>query len=204
MKKKVTILLSVIAMGFGINANAQAVSEGNIMIDAYYGYPNFGKTFTKSLNGIDGIKTTGIGPMGARAEYMVADKFGIGVDFIYNSINATGTIDSLAADGQTVVETYKITTFMQRYRPQIRMNYHFTANDQLDAYFGVGVGANVRRIGVRTDYPGYDIPKVSGALIPVSMRIALGMRYFFTDNIGANLELGLGGPFLSGGLSIKF
>jgi len=204
MKKKITILMSVLAMGFGINANAQAVSEGNILIDAYYGYPNFGAKIAKSLSNVDNIKTRGIGPAGIRAEYMVADKFGIGIDFIYNSVAITGTIDSLAADGVTVVETYDLTTSLQRYRPQIRMNYHFVSEDALDAYVGFGVGANVRRAVVKTDYPNYDGGAVSGAIIPVSLRVALGMRYFFTDNIGANLELGLGGPFISGGLSLKF
>ena len=84
------------------------------------------------------------------------------------------------------------------------MNYHFVATDNLDAYFGVGVGANIRRIGTKTDYPNYDDNAVSGSLIPVSLRVALGTRYYFTENIGLNLELGLGGPFISGGVSVKF
>jgi outer membrane protein W len=203
MKKKVTILVSAVTLLFGINSNAQAVSEGNIIIDPYYGYPNFGSKFASSLNGIENSKVTGIGPMGLRAEYMVADKFGIGVDFIYNSFNVSGTIDSLNSDG-TLYKSYDAKIYSQRYRPQIRMNYHFVSNDALDAYVGVGVGANIRKIGTKTDYPNYNDNSISGSLIPVSLRLALGMRYYFTDNIGLNLELGLGGPFMSGGLSIKF
>ncbi|HIP35753.1 MAG TPA: hypothetical protein EYG85_02750 [Crocinitomix sp.] len=203
MKKKITILMSALALSFGYNANAQAVSKGSILIDAYYGFPNFGSALLKQIDGVENAKITGVGPMGGRFEYMVADKFGIGIDFIYNSVNISGTIDSTDNLGN-VVETYDLKVFSQRYRPQIRMNYHFVSNEELDAYVGVGVGANIRRFGFKTDYPNYDGNSAVGALIPVSMRLALGMRYFFTDNIGANLELGLGGPFVSGGLSFKF
>ena len=40
-------------------------------------------------------------------------------------------------------------------------------------------------------------------LIPVSARIALGMRYYFNNNIGINSELGIGGPMLSVGVSVR-
>jgi len=201
MKNKITILISLIAIGAGINGNAQAVSEGNIIIDPYYGGPNFGKTIVASSN-INIDKSTSVGPMGLRVEYMVADNFGIGIDFIYNSTNITGTIDSLLSDNTHQTYSYKL--FSQRYRPQIRMNYHFVANEALDVYTGIGVGANIRNIGIKTDYPNYDNISAIASLSPVSLRLALGMRYYFTENIGLNLELGLGGPFMSGGLSIKF
>jgi len=202
MKKKITIFMSVIAFGFGINANAQAVEEGNVLIDGYYGYPNFGANSANRTSGVTDIKVIGIGPAGLRAEFMVSSKFGIGVDFIYNSWSLTGVINDTLSNN--VINPYKLTKSMQRLRPQIRMNFHFTSNEELDAYFGVGVGANVRKYDFKTDYPNYHDKNPSGALLPISLRLALGMRYFFSDNVGANLELGLGGPLISGGLSFKF
>lgn len=203
MKKKITILLSAIALCIGNNVSAQAVSQGNIIIDPYYGFPNWGAKLASSASNLDGINVTGIGPAGLRAEYMVADNFGIGIDFIYNSFNIKGSVDSLNPNG-TVYKTYDVKTFAQRYRVHLRMNYHFVSTDVVDAYVGFGVGANIRRFGLTTDYPDYDGGAVSGSLIPVSARLALGMRYYFTDNLGLNLELGIGGPMLSGGLSLKF
>jgi len=192
MKKKITMLFAALAVSFGFNnASAQAVSQGNIIIDAYYGYPNWGRSILGS--GTSDVNITGIGPLGGRFEYMVADKFGIGIDFIYNSTNATWTEGGY---------DYKI--FAQRYRPQLRMNYHFVSTDALDAYFGFGAGGNIRNIGYESTEPGYSGENATGALIPISLRIALGMRYYFTDNIGINTEIGLGGPTLSAGLSIKF
>jgi len=203
MKKKITILLSAIALCIGNNVTAQAVSEGNIIIDPYYGYPNWGATLASSASNLDEINVTGIGPAGLRAEYMVADNFGIGIDFIYNSFNLKGTADSLNTDG-SVYKSYDVKTFAQRYRLHLRMNYHFVSTDAVDAYVGFGIGTNTRRFGVTTDYPNYEDASVTGAIIPVSARLALGMRYYFTDNIGLNVELGIGGPVISGGVSIKF
>ena len=43
------------------------------------------------------------------------------------------------------------------------------------------------------------------SLIPISYKIGVGMRYFFTENIGANLALGLGqGGLVNVGVSAKF
>jgi len=43
------------------------------------------------------------------------------------------------------------------------------------------------------------------ALVPISLRIAVGTRIYFTENIGMNIELGLlGGSILQGGISVKF
>jgi hypothetical protein len=45
---------------------------------------------------------------------------------------------------------------------------------------------------------------ISG-LVPVGFKLGVIMRYFFTDNIGMNLGVGLGqGGLLNGGLSVKF
>lgn len=43
----------------------------------------------------------------------------------------------------------------------------------------------------------------SSTLIPVSARICTGLRYYFSPNVGVNMELGLGGPMISAGISCK-
>jgi opacity protein-like surface antigen len=202
MKKTVLTLMSIIALAS--SSFSQVNSKGSIIVDPYYGYPNFGKTFLSAINNATSeIKTVGIGPCGARAEYMLADKFGMGVDFIYNSMSGTYSIDSLNVDN-TVYASYDTKLAMQRYRVQLRMNYHFTSSDNLDAYVGFGAGSNIRRFVYSSDKPNSAKESESGSLLPFSMRIALGMRYYFTNNIGFNAELGLGGPMVSAGLSLRF
>ena len=96
---------------------------------------------------------------------------------------------------------------MQRVRAQLRFNYHFNiTNPALDSYIGVGAGTNNRFRATLEN--GVDITDNDGlsnfTLLPFSLRIAAGLRYYFTDNIGLNTEIGLGGPIVSAGLSIKF
>jgi len=207
MKRVLTLVAAAfcLAIGFSNSASAQ-VEEGNIIIDPYYGYPNIGQSFFDLFvdeNNVDGAEIRGIGPCGVRAEFMLADNFGLGVDFIYNSVSGSGTVDSLNTDG-TLFRSYDTKLFMRRYRVHLRANYHFVQTEALDAYVGFGAGTNIRQFGVTSDYPNFNEESVSGALIPVSARLAIGARYYFTDNIGFNTELGLGGPLISAGLSLKF
>ncbi len=202
MKK--LLFLTVFSAFFAGNSIAQAVEQGNIIIDPYYGGPNFGKAFAQSVAGEGGdLKVNGLGPLGLRAEYMVADKFGIGIDFIYNSFSLNTTADSLNNDG-TDYRTYDVKTNLSRVRLQARFNYHFIENDNVDAYFGVGAGTNFRKYTVTTDFPNYDDQSASGTLLPFSMRVCVGTRYYFTENLGVNAEIGLGGPIGSIGISLKF
>ena len=204
MKNKIKKIVGLIALCMlPILSIGQINNEGTFIFDPYYGFPNFGKVFVNDIdNASSDVSTIGIGPMGIRAEYMLADKFGVGIDFIYNSINGTYQIDSLNFDG-SIFQSYDTKLAMQRYRVQVRMNYHFVTNDRLDAYVGFGVGTNTRRFVYSTDKPNAEEYSSSGSLIPVSARIALGMRYYFHNNIGINSELGIGGPMLSVGVSVR-
>lgn len=208
MKRVLTLFGAALLATLGMNsAVAQTqVQQGNIIIDPYYGGPNFGKSLIGTAE-FDEFTVTGIGPAGIRAEYMLSDNFGMGVDFIYNSTTVNTTLDSTAYNEETyqydVVDTYDLKLYARRYRVQLRANYHFAQTDNLDAYIGVGAGTNIRTFGFKTDFPNYERASLSGALFPVSMRLALGTRYYITDNIGFNVELGLGGPVVSGGLSLK-
>lgn len=216
MKKFITLLVAIVALSGTMKCLAQANYTGNIIIDPYYGFPNFGKSFAsnfESSNSSD-FKVKGLGPLGLRAEYMVADRMGVGVDVIYNSYDLQykntqtdsvydGNTDTWTANSTTTNNEYK----MQRLRVQLRFNYHFeVSNPMLDAYFGVGAGSNNRyrkayengvEVNDETDLGNF-------TLLPVSFRICTGMRYYFSQNIGINAELGLGGPFISAGISARF
>ncbi len=204
MKKLKSIALVLLIFGATNTVKAQ-VEQGNIIIDPYYGYPNYGKKLADGINDetTSEVEVGGIGPAGLRAEYMIADNFGLGVDFIFNSTNLSFTADSLNTDG-SVHSTYDVKTAMRRVRVHLRANYHFVQEDAFDAYVGFGAGTNNRFWTITTDFPNYEDDNTSGTLLPVSARIALGARYYFTDNIGLNTEIGLGGPLVSAGLSLKF
>jgi hypothetical protein len=201
---KIKQLVAGIFLVFTSFSFSQINHQGSVVVDPYYGFPNFGASFAKSVvSEVNDIKVTGIGPCGVRAEYFLADKFGIGIDFIYNSFNITGSQDSLNAD-QTVYKSYDYKASAQRYRAQLRMNYHFASTENLDAYFGFGVGTNNRRYVAKSDNPNFKDDSQTATLMPVSARIALGLRYYFNNNIGLNTEIGIGGPAISAGISFRF
>lgn len=212
MKKMRLLLTGILALGATVNANAQANSQGNFIFDAYYGAPNLGKKFYNAIedaNGTSNFKATGVGPMGLRGEYMVADRVGVGFDIIYNSNNITYTSIDSTYNGNTDTWTatsneYKRT--MNRVRIQARFNYHFdVSNPDLDAYMGIGAGSNARyRKFYQNGNEVLDEFKGSGTLLPVSFRLCTGLRYYFSENVGVNAEIGLGGPLISAGLSVRF
>jgi len=204
MKKRFFGLIAVFTLLMTSNVSMAQVEQGNIIIDPYYGYPNLGKSLAEALLDPDAtdVRATGIGPLGLRAEYMLADNFGIGIDFIYNSAGAEGSYTDTTG-GTT--QTYTDNVLMQRIRVLLRLNYHFVQTDALDAYVGGGAGYNQRIWSYKSTNPDYEEPdNTTGALLPVAFRAALGARYYFHPNIGINAEIGLGGPILSGGVSLKF
>ena len=84
-------------------------------------------------------------------------------------------------------------------------NYHFIDNDQLDLFGTIGAGYKNRSIELTSNDPYFVDESQSVTTIPVAGRIGIGMRYFFTNNIGINLGVGFGqGGIANGGLSFKF
>jgi hypothetical protein len=187
-------------------------------VTGYYGFPNFAK-FSITDNGFNNNSALRkvINPCGIRGEYMVGDKIAIGFDFIYNSAHQKYT-DSLTSDvyntSTQLTDTITIITAeeysMQRIRFMARINFHFdTSNPNFDPYFGIGLGTNNRYRKYWVDgvlqqsTPSSNGIYSSSIVLPISMRLCLGMRYSINQRIALNLELGLGGPLMSAGLSFK-
>lgn len=211
--KKMRLLVVACATFAATNASAQGAGQGNFIIDPYYGAPNIGKSIFQNIKneaGTTNFRASGLGPMGVRAEYMVADRIGVGFDVIYNSTTARYIqSDTTYNSGTYTYTTNEYKRTMQRLRVQLRFNYHFDiSTPNLDAYFGVGAGTNNRFRKLYTngkeDNDDIDLDLGNFTVIPFSMRICTGMRYYFTENIGMNAEIGLGGPLISAGLSFRF
>jgi len=201
MKKLILPLLALTMMLAPTKTNAQALEQGNVIIDAYYGFPNLYSAIFKAA--YESSNSTGLtlgsqGPLGIRAEYLITDKVGFGIDLGMNS----SSISYSEADINNNIYDYKFTT--RKIGAIFTFNYHFVENDKLDAYFVVGGGYGNRTFKFTSTDPNY-IEESVESIIPISYKIGLGMRYFFTENIGANLALGLGqGGLVNAGISAKF
>lgn len=204
---KVVIVALAVLLGAG-TTSAQVVEEGTILIDAYSGYPDLYRAVIKSAyknsgSTNDGIKIGGAGPFGGRFEYLVADKIGIGVDVNYTNAFVSYSEDTF--DTSLVATTYDYKISVPRTRAMAAINFHFGNSDTFDGYFKVGAGLNASKFKVTTDDPDFTDDDISLTnLIPVAFRLGVGGRYFFTDAIGINFEIGLGGgPLMAYGLSFK-
>ena len=110
---------------------------------------------------------------------------------------------SLSYNDNTVIPTTTYKASTKKIGAMVTFNYHFANHDNFDAYFITGVGVNNRSFSYSDPSMGTVSSNGTNA-IPVAARVGVGMRYFFTPNIGLNLGLGLGqGSLINGGLSFK-
>lgn len=193
MKKLKLLLLTLTAFIF-VNTQGRAqdncVHEGSIIVDAFYGYPYYNGVLLKAL-ATNSSNISNTNHLGGKIEYMISDKIGLGVEATYADVSVN-YVDSTN-------RTYK--AGISKLRVLGKMNVHFATNEHVDPYFTVGIGVKRTTFYDNNTTNGL---KWSGNLVPVAIRIGVGVRYFFTDVVGINAEVGLGGPLVQGGLSFKF
>ncbi len=206
MKKLFTMVITATALTLGVSQKATAqVEQGNICIDAYIGAPT-GNMWFRTESSYLNFETVGL-PIsyGGRVEYMAADNFGIGIDVNYVISGYEYTEQDYYYDdvtGQYSDATGRYDA--KKLRAMLRLNYHFVQTDALDVYVGFGAGYKSAKRSFYYDNV-EDASASFDALLPVAVRIAIGGRFYFTDNIGANFELGAGGGgLIQGGLALKF
>jgi outer membrane protein W len=195
----------------GDEGGGDAFGEGKIVISAGYGFPNLGKSLLKAYQNEADYSVGGIGPLHGKFEYGLSDKIGIGVSFNYVSFSAswkhTETNNTYDANGNvtgTTTATYSDKIAVNTMSALLRLNVHFATTDKLDPYWGIGAGYRTRNYKYETNDPTNNSDITLKGAIPFGFETTFGVRYFFTDNIGAYAELGIGKSLLQGGLAVKF
>ncbi len=143
--------------------------------------------------------------MGGRFEYLVTDKIGVGLDGNYTNTYVSWKETDYISGSSTTTALYSYKVSVPRYRIMPRFNFHFIKeSEKFDGYFAVAAGYGGWSAKFETDDPNYQFASIK-SLVPIAFRTAVGMRFFFIDNLGAKLEFGLGGgPLIAVGLSGKF
>lgn len=197
-------LALILCVGALPQAQAQAVEEGDIIIEGFYGWPNFATFLLRTAYGFsagdENVNITSAGPLGGRIEYMLDDNVGIGLDAFYGASGIEWVDIGITQLGSDTLYNYEID--YNRVTVNLRAAYHFNISDQFDAYLAGGVGYRYARTRVQTEDPFFEEATVRNFL-PFSVRGAIGGRYFIANTIGLGLEFALGGPLVSGGVSIK-
>lgn len=215
MKKLLSthFLALVVLVTTPVLTKAQAVETGNVIITAQYGFPDLFKTVIKraydNADVYNNLEIKGFGPLSLRGEYMVADKIGIGLLFNYTSTSISYIENSEVIDPNTGAVTsspYDYTLKLTRFRAMPRFGFHFGNSDSFDGYFGVAAGYYSANLTYETNDPNAQDDDFNWSNItPLSVRLDVGGTYFFTENIGLNFEIGIGGgPVTNLGLSFKF
>lgn len=128
-------------------------------------------------------------------DYMVTDFLSAGVAGSYQQYKFSD-------------ETGKIV--LKRMNFALRALFHYGKSDKIDMYSGVRLGMTNWGFNydVPTDDPTLDLlqgdNKLTGFHFSPQL-IAFGIRGYFTDNIGANLEFAIGAPYyMMGGVNYRF
>jgi hypothetical protein len=206
--KKITIALFVMIASASFNpgsANAQVLQKGNIVVDAYYGFPNLWTTVLKAAY-LPGYETTSkwgsMGPIGVKGEYLISDKMGVGLDINYSNSWVSWTEENSIYNSSTGLYSdgnYKV--LVPRIAIMPRFYYHFLNKDKFEMYGSAALGYKSTSFKYTSNDPTWNETDMS--VVPIGERIAVGGRFFFTDNIGINFEFGIGGALLTAGLAVK-
>jgi opacity protein-like surface antigen len=180
------------------------IREGENSINLYYG-TNLLAGIYKSVaaSTAENVKVRSMGPIGLVYEHMLTNVIGLGVElgYAHTTLEYHDT-ELYYANGQPVSYNYSLN--FTTYRAMVRANFHFAESDKFDAYGLVSGGYRSTSFTYHTENP-YDKSHLSyKSIFPFGVKVGLGLRYFFTPNIGINLEMALGTPLLCGGLSFKF
>lgn len=185
---------------------AQVYEKADMVVDAYYGFPNLYTAAVKTIYSLApefNVDIQSFGPIGLRYEYLLSHRFGVGVNanYAYSGIEGTFTAYDFTTEEQSEFE-YEATVTRLRIMPTFF--FHMDTSKWIDPYFSLAIGYGGRSFKESSNYP-FVPPLNFDKSIPIAYRGEFGTRFFFTDNIGAHLQFGIGGgPLLGLGLSGKF
>jgi hypothetical protein len=216
-------LLLIAGFSIGLVAMNAQIMRGDFMIDPYIGVPNWANSLLYSQYDGTNMDVTNYQTIGSalsyggRLEYMIADKVGVGADINYEvsgysydyvdyQYDASGAV-IYDANGIEQYRTYTDEYTAKKLRAMFRLNFHFFQSDRVDVYSGFAAGyKSVNREFTTTPSNAYSSNEsFNKALVPVTARLAIGSKIYFTQNIGAHVELGVfGGGLIQFGVSAKF
>jgi hypothetical protein len=215
MKKQIALALALCIFLLNTKVQAQdesAFDKGTTVITAGYGFPDLYRTSLRiSYNAYSSNKVSGIGPIILKGDYGIV-KFkwghavGAGIVIGYSSTNIKYTyIESKWNNGIGWNNyTYSQTDKYRTITVGARGTYHFFTKEKFDCYASIGLGFNINTSTHTTDNPnGYTSYAASRSGLYNAFTV--GIRYYFTKNIGVYSELGWDNSTpIQGGVAIKF
>ena len=218
MKKYFITTVTLVLIG--INSFSQT-KTGDVFVDVYYGFPDWYKyILSTNYQSNNDINISSTGYIGGRAEYLITRRIGFGLDVYYVKTSLSGSqVESIYNPNTTTnygygsytQNRYEVTQSLSRTAVLGRFVFHVGNSAKVDPYFHAGFGyvnytndySSTSINSNRNNYDNYN-NRNSESFFPLGARAGFGMRIFFTENFGANFDLGLGGALFSTGLTYKF
>lgn len=203
MKLKSLLIASIFICTTAINTDAQKLKgQSNFTIGTSFSLTSFFINIIKeALNTSTEITAKSIPAVNAMYDFGLSESFSVGAAFSYQQWTAEygGYYNS---NGDTVVGNFK--DKMTRTNFGIRPLFHFGENENLDMYMGARL--SFTQWGYSSDSGN---GKTSGDIFaganPIKFQALFGMRYFFTENVGFNMELAVGPTYYAMfGVNLRF
>jgi outer membrane protein W len=197
MQKQIwTIALAIVGLFHAQTLPAQSFEKGKTFVSLGYGLFHLGTLHKKEIveGGIVDIRMDNYAvlPLALQLEYGLAENLSLGLSAYYERYAYKYSFIPLFG-----TERFNQTEDIELISAIARSNYHLSIKQsRWDPYFGFGLGIT-RLLNNADNWPWDKDYHLTGEL-------RVGGRYFFSENIGAHLEIGLGTIFVQTGLTVKF
>ncbi len=172
------------------------VRKFKTITDPYYGFPNLYALVLKPVaifSGVSGVSVRSLGPTGAKSEFMITDKFSMGIDANYSNVTVSFTMNKKDTGGVQRTYMYKVSS--PAVRSMVSFSLHSGTKQKFDVYSSFKIGYYKRTIKFETDDPGYKAPVLKWPY-SLALRIESGFHYFPSRFFGFHGNFGLGGGAL--------
>jgi len=191
------ILLTIVCfLTSTLTINAQN-EEYKSVVSASVGYSLTGAIINafETTNSAADISVSSIPTLQLTYDYGITNYFSVGVAAGFQKFGFDVTDYEYINDiGINVNENFKAD--YSRLNIAIRPLFHYANTDKLDMYSGLRIGFVNNNISSESTNEDFDIGTSIGTRPSVGVT-AYGIRYYFTDNIGAGIEINIGAPYIS-------
>lgn len=208
-----------------------AFEKGTQNITLGYGGPNIYKPTLKSEfmeynellalmqggnNGSRSITEFGFGPVFLKNEYAISNHVGVGVVLGYFSAGIEEVYNYQLTHYNFVAKKNITTDYtdvrrldMKNASVGVRVNFHFAPGRRVDPFLGVASGYKRVTMVYTSNSNNPDYLPAFGPLgiftVPAYLAATLGLRVYFTNNIGLYAEAGIDKwAIFQGGIAVKF
>lgn len=213
MKKIIVLILSTIVL-LPLQNKAQdesAFEKGTVVATVGYGFPDLYRTSLRVAYGSYSSRTVrGFGPLLLKGDYGII-KFkwghavGAGIVIGYSSTSVTYNYNDYVGYPYYNNAVYTQKDKYNTITIGARGTYHFFTKEKFDCYASIGLGYNINTYSYSTNNPNGQSYRSASSRAGIYSAFTVGIRYFFTPNIGVYSELGWDASApIQGGLALKF